>query len=181
MKANKFFFLLLALTLPLSLYSQKGSFYDFKVKTIDGNDFNLASLKGKKVMVVNTASKCGYTPQYKDLQELYEQYGKELVIIGFPANNFANQEPGSSLEIREFCTENYNVTFPLMEKISVRGKDIHPLYKWLTSKELNGVIDSEVKWNFQKYLIDENGKLVEVLYSKDKPGSEKVINWLAGK
>ena len=152
--------------------------YDFKVKTLEGEDFNLASLKGKKVMVVNTASKCGYTPQYKDLEELYKQYNGRLIIIGFPANNFLNQEPGSALEIRQFCTDNYSVTFPLMEKISVKGNDMHPLYKWLTTKSLNGVMDSEVKWNFQKYLIDENGKLVDVLYSKEKPGSEKVIAWL---
>jgi len=163
--------------LPVVVSAQSG-FYDFKVKTLEGEDFNLASLKGKKVMVVNTASKCGYTPQYKDLEELYMQYEGKLVIIGFPANNFLNQEPGSALEIRQFCTDKYSVTFPLMEKISVKGKDMHPLYKWLTSKELNGVMDSEVKWNFQKYLIDENGKLVDVLYSKEKPGSEKVIAWL---
>jgi glutathione peroxidase len=129
-------------------------------------------------MVVNTASKCGFTPQYKDLEELYEKYGDKLVILGFPANNFANQEPGSAPEIREFCTKNYGVTFQMMEKISVKGDDMNPLYKWLTSKDLNGVMDSDVKWNFQKYLIDENGKLVDVIYSKEKPGSEKVINWI---
>lgn len=164
--------------MPFTIFSQTSNFYSFKIKTLEGNDFNLDSLKGKKVMVVNTASKCGYTPQYKDLQELYEQYSRKLVIIGFPANNFGNQEPGTALEIRQFCTDNYNVTFPMMEKISVRGEDIHPLYKWLTSKEENGVMDSEVKWNFQKYLIDEEGNLVDVLYSKEKPGSEKVISWL---
>lgn len=164
--------------LPLNIFSQTEGFYSFKVKTLEGNDFDFASLKGKKVMIVNTASKCGYTPQYKDLEELYEQYGEKLVIIGFPANNFGNQEPGTALEIRKFCTENYNITFPMMEKISVKGDDIHPIYQWLTSKEKNGVMDSEVKWNFQKYLIDENGRLVDVLYSKEKPGSEKVIAWL---
>ena len=164
--------------LPLTMYSQAEGFYSFKVKTLEGVDFDLASLKGKKVMVVNTASKCGYTPQYKDLEELYEQYHQKFVIIGFPANNFGNQEPGTALEIRQFCTENYDVTFPMMEKISVKGIDIHPLYQWLTSKEKNGVMDSDVKWNFQKYLIDEEGKLVDVLYSKEKPGSEKVIKWL---
>ncbi|HQG62826.1 MAG TPA: glutathione peroxidase [Bacteroidales bacterium] len=170
--------LILSLILfPIVVTAQSG-FYDFKVKTLEGEDFNLASLKGKKVMVVNTASKCGYTPQYKDLEELYKQYNGKLIIIGFPANNFLNQEPGSALEIRQFCTDNYSVTFPLMEKISVKGNDMHPLYKWLTTKSLNGVMDSEVKWNFQKYLIDENGKLVDVLYSKEKPGSEKVIAWL---
>jgi len=166
---------------PLSTFSQQSGFYDFKVKTLEGEDFDLASLKGKKVMVVNTASKCGYTPQYKDLEELHKQYGQKLVIIGFPANNFMNQEPGTALEIRQFCTENYSVSFTLMEKISVKGKDIHPLYKWLTDKELNGVMDSDVKWNFQKYLIDENGKLIDVLYTKEKPGSEKVIGWLTAK
>lgn len=178
MKLLKLFVTVILGVVPITLSSQSGGFYSFKVKTLEGNDFDLASLKGKKVMVVNTASKCGYTPQYKDLEELYEQYKQKLVIIGFPANNFGNQEPGTALEIRQFCTENYNVTFPMMEKISVKGKDIHPLYQWLTSKEKNGVMDSEVKWNFQKYLIDEEGNLVDVLYSKEKPGSEKVITWL---
>ncbi|NLN30846.1 MAG: glutathione peroxidase [Bacteroidales bacterium] len=161
-----------------TFFSQTNGFYSFKFKTLEGNDFDPDSLKGKKVMVVNTASRCGYTSQYKDLQELYEQYSHELVIIGFPSNNFGNQEPGTASEIRQFCTENYKITFPMMEKISVRGEDIHPLYKWLTSKKENGIMDSEVKWNFQKYLIDEDGNLVDVLYSKERPGSEKVISWL---
>jgi|LSQX01.1.fsa_nt_gb glutathione peroxidase len=161
-----------------TVFSQTNGFYSFKFKTLEGNDFDPDSLKGKKVMVVNTASRCGYTSQYKDLQELYEQYSHELVIIGFPSNNFGNQEPGTASEIRQFCTENYKITFPMMEKISVRGEDIHPLYKWLTSKKENGIMDSEVKWNFQKYLIDEDGNLVDVLYSKERPGSEKVISWL---
>jgi len=157
------------------------NFYDFKVKTLEGADFDFASLKGKKVMVVNVASKCGFTPQYKDLEEMYKKYQGDLVIIGFPANNFGAQEPGTAAEIRQFCSANYGVTFPLMEKISVKGDDMHPLYKWLTSKSLNGVMDSEVKWNFQKYLIDENGKLVDVMYSKEKPESEKSLNWLSAK
>ncbi len=160
-------------------FAQVSDFYDFKVKTLEGDDFDFSSLKGKKVMVVNTASKCGYTPQYKDLEELYEKYQDDLVIIGFPANNFMNQEPGSESEIRTFCTEKYGVTFPMMEKISVKGKDIHPLYKWLTSKEKNGVMDSEVKWNFQKYLIDETGKLVDVIPPKEKPTSDKVLAWIS--
>lgn len=162
-------------------FAQTSGFYDFKVKTLEGTDFNFSSLKGKKVMIVNTASKCGFTPQYKDLEEVYEKYKGNLVIIGFPANNFLNQEPGSAADIRKFCTENYGVTFPMMEKISVKGNDMAPLYKWLTSKEKNGVMDSEVKWNFQKYLIDENGKLVDVIYSKDKPTSDKVIAWISSK
>ena len=153
-------------------------FYDFKVRTLEGKVFDFGSLKGKKVMIVNTASRCGFTPQYKELEDLYEKFKDELVIIGFPANNFANQEPGTADQIREFCNKNYHISFPLMEKISVKGKDMSALYKWLTSKNENGVMDSEVKWNFQKYLIDENGKLVDVLYSKENPESEKVLNWL---
>ena len=162
-------------------FSQK-SFYDFKVKDIDGKEFNLSSLKGKKVLVVNTASKCGFTPQYKELEAIYKQYGGDkFTIIGFPANNFLKQEPGTNKEIAEFCEKNYGVTFPMMSKISVKGDDMDPLYKWLTSKSENGLQDSEVKWNFQKYLIDENGKLVDVIYSKDKPNSDKVIAWISSK
>ncbi len=166
---------------PSAIIAQVSSFYDFKVKTLEGKEYDLSQLKGKKVMVVNTASKCGFTPQFKDLEELYEKYGDKLVILGFPANNFANQEPLSAPEIRDFCTKNYGVTFQMMEKISVKGDDMNPLYKWLTSKALNGVMDSEVKWNFQKYLIDENGKLVDVIMTREKPGSEKVLAWLAAK
>ena len=168
-------------TISMTLFSQTGGFYDFKVKTLEGEDFDLSSLKGKKVMVVNVASKCGFSPQYKDLEEMYRKYEGELVIIGFPANNFAGQEPGSASEIRQFCNQNYGVTFPLMEKISVKGDDMHPLYRWLTSREKNGVMDSEVRWNFQKYLIDENGNLVDVMYSKEKPESEKSMKWLSSK
>ena len=167
--------------LSVAGFSQSKSFYDFKVKTLEGNDFDLSSLKGKKVMVVNTASKCGNTPQYKDLEEVYENYGDVLVIIGFPANNFGSQEPGSAEEIRKFCTENYGVTFPMMQKISVKGDDMDPLYKWLTRKKENGVMDSEVKWNFQKYLIDENGKLVDVVNPKEKPNSDRILAWITSK
>lgn len=154
-------------------------FYGFRVKTLDGNDFDFSTLKGKKVMIVNTASKCGFTPQYKELEALFEKYRDQLVIIGFPTNNFASQEPGSNEEIRKFCTDNYGVTFPMMSKVSVKGNDMSPVYKWLTSKELNGMKDSEVSWNFQKYLIDENGKLVDVLDPKVKPDSEKVLAWIS--
>ena len=161
-----------------NLWSQ--GFYDFKVKTLEGQTFDFASLKGKKVMIVNTASKCGFTPQYKELEELYNKYGGDnFMIIGFPANNFGAQEPGTASEIRKFCTENYGITFPLMEKISVKGEDMHPLYQWLTLKAKNGVMDSEVRWNFQKYLIDENGKLVDVIYSKESPLSDKITSWLS--
>ena len=181
MKTNKLSLLFSLMLFSVSAFSQTTRFYDFKVKTLEGDNFDFSSLKGKKVMIVNTASKCGFTPQYKDLEEVYEKYHDNFVIIGFPANNFASQEPGTAAEIRKFCTENYGVTFPMMEKISVKGKDIAPLYQWLTSKAKNGVMDSEVKWNFQKYLIDENGKLVDVVYSKDKPTSDKVIAWITSK
>lgn len=158
---------------------EKKNFHDFTVETIDGQTLDLASLKGKKVLVVNTASKCGYTPQYADLQKLYEQYGGEhFTIIGFPANNFANQEPGSDEEIKQFCKKNYGVTFPMMSKISVKGKDQHPLYQWLTTKKYNGKMDSKVKWNFQKYLINEKGELVKVAYSKTNPMDEKILGWV---
>ena len=169
------------LTFSSLVIAQDSGFYGFKVKTLDGGEFDFSTLKGKKVMIVNTASKCGFTPQYKELEEVYEQYKGDLVIIGFPANNFANQEPGSASEIRKFCTENYGVTFPMMAKISVKGDDMAPIYKWLTSKKENGVMDSEVQWNFQKYLIDEDGKLVDVVYSKEKPDSEKIIAWITSK
>ena len=162
--------------------AQSASFYDFKVKTLEGQPFDFSTLEGKKVMIVNVASKCGNTPQYKDLEALYKEYENDgFVIIGFPANNFAGQEPGTAQEIREFCTANYGVTFPLMEKISVKGKDMHPVYQWLTQKSKNGVADSEVKWNFQKYLIDEKGKLVEVIDPKENPKSEKVMVWLSAR
>jgi len=164
------------------IMAQNKTFHDFVVKDIDGNDYALSNLKGKKVLVVNTASKCGFTPQYEDLQKLYDKYkSSNFVIIGFPANNFMSQEPGTNSEIKEFCSSKYNVTFPMMSKISVKGDDIHPLYQWLTSKEENGVMDSKVKWNFQKYMIDENGKLIDVAYSRTNPLDEQIINWIEGK
>ena len=163
----------------LTVFAQQ-SFYDFKVKTIDGKDFDLASLKGKKVLVVNTASKCGLTPQYEQLQEVYKKFGGEkFTIIGFPANNFMKQEPGSNDEIAEFCEKNYGVTFQMMEKISVKGDDMHPLYQWLTQKSKNGVLDSEVGWNFQKYLIDEKGNLVKMVSPKVKPDNAEIVSWIS--
>jgi glutathione peroxidase len=156
--------------------------YDYKTITLEGAPFPLSQLKGKKVMIVNTASKCGFTPQYEELEKLYETYGGDkFIIIGFPSNDFLWQEPGTNTEIREFCTRNYGVSFPMMTKIKVTGSDMDPIYKWLTSKSLNGVMDSKVKWNFQKYLIDENGHLVKVLYSKTTPMSDEVVNWILGK
>lgn len=155
--------------------------YQFKVKTLTDEDFDFATLKGKKVMIVNTASKCGLTPQYKDLQNLYDTYkDKGFVIVGFPANNFAQQEPGTNKEIAEFCQQNYGVSFPMMAKISVKGDDMHPVYQFLTKKEKNGYQDSEVTWNFQKYLLDENGVLVKVIPPKTLPTDESIINWIKG-
>ncbi|PKP09109.1 MAG: glutathione peroxidase [Bacteroidetes bacterium HGW-Bacteroidetes-4] len=167
------------LAVGLSGFAQQGSLHQFKTSTLEGEDFDLASLKGKKVLVVNTASKCGLTPQYADLEVLYKKYGGDkFVIIGFPANNFMKQEPGTHEEIREFCTRNYGVTFPMMEKISVKGDDMHPIYQWLTQKVQNGVMDSEVGWNFQKYMIDEDGQLVGFLKPRETVDSEKLISWL---
>lgn len=157
------------------------SIYDFKVQDIDGKEFNMADLKGKKVLIVNTASKCGFTPQYEDLEKLYNTYKDQgFVIIAFPANNFLSQEPGTDSEIKSFCQKNYGVSFPIMSKISVKGKDMHPIYQWLTEKEKNGVMDSEVKWNFQKYAIDEDGNLVKVFYSRTKPFDDEIVNWIKG-
>lgn len=172
------FFVIMAASVS-SLYSQDQSIYDFKVQTLEGEDFSFEQLKGKKVMIVNTASKCGFTPQYEDLQELWEHYGgDDFIIIGFPANNFMNQEPGSDEDIQAFCSRNYGVTFPMMSKISVKGNDMHPVYKWLTQKELNKFEDSKVQWNFQKYLIDENGQLVKVIKPRVKPTDPEILNWL---
>lgn len=153
--------------------------HDFVVKDINGKDFDLSTLKGNKVLVVNVASKCGLTPQYEDLQALYDKYkNKGFVVIGFPANNFMGQEPGTNSEIMEFCSINYGVTFPMMDKISVKGKDQSPLYKWLTNKSENGKIDQKVTWNFQKFMVDEEGHLVDVVMPKESPMSDKIINWL---
>lgn len=161
--------------------TKEKTLHDFTVKDINGNTFDLASLKGKKVLIVNVASKCGLTPQYDDLQALYTRYGdKKFVVIGFPANNFNNQEPGSNSEIKEFCTANYGVTFPMMEKISVKGEDQAPLYKWLTQKSENGVLDQEVTWNFQKFMVDEQGQLVDVALPRESPMSDKIVKWITG-
>ena len=159
------------------------SLYDFTVKDIKGEDFPLEKLKGKKVMIVNVASKCGLTPQYEQLQALYTKYGADgkFVIVGFPANNFNAQEPGTNAEIAEFCSTRFRVTFPMMEKISVKGDDMHPLYRYLTEKKENGVVDAPVTWNFQKFLFDEKGNLVAVVPPKVKPDAQPIIDWLDGK
>ena len=153
--------------------------YQFEVEDITGKAFPLSNLQGKKVMIVNTASKCGLTPQYKELEALYQQYkDKDFVIIGFPANNFLKQEPGTNDEIATFCQVNYGVSFPMMSKISVKGKDMHPLYQFLTQKAKNGVMDSKVSWNFQKYLIGKDGHLEKVIDPKTLPNDPEVIEWI---
>lgn len=177
--------LIIALFMFNTIFAQSKTmktFHDFKAITIDGKEFDLALLKGKKVLVVNTASKCGNTPQYEELQKLYDKYkGQNFTIIGFPANNFGKQEPGTNTEIAEFCKKNYGVAFQMMSKISVKGEDIDPIYQWLTRKDQNGVADSEVKWNFQKFMIDEKGKWVDFVSANDSPMNEKIIKWIEGK
>ena len=182
-----FFALVLATTLT------GGSIYDFKVPGLDG-EIDFSQYKGKKIMIVNTASQCGNTPQYKDLETLYEKYKDKLVIVGFPANNFGAQEPGTNEEIKQFCTKQYSVTFPMAEKISVRGDDIHPLYKWLVdqSKEMAKAVPTDnsrdlvwrkflsdpVIWNFTKFLLDEKGNLIAVFHNKVSPMSPEVLKYL---
>ncbi|MBL7731894.1 MAG: glutathione peroxidase [Chitinophagaceae bacterium] len=184
----------LLITMLLATTLTGGSIYDFKVEGLDGSDINFADYKGKKILIVNTASKCGNTPQYKELETLYEKYKDKLMIVGFPANNFGEQEPGTNADIKEFCTKNYGVTFPMAEKISVRGDDIHPLYKYLVeqSKEMAKNVSADnskdmvwkrflqdpVIWNFTKFLLDENGKLIAVFYHKTNPMSEEVLQYL---
>ncbi len=156
------------------------SIYDFRVPGLLGDTINFSDFKGKKILIVNTASKCGYTPQYAGLEALYKAHKGKLVIVGFPANNFGAQEPGSNSEIGAFCQRNYGVTFPMAAKISVKGSDMHPVYQWLTEKEHNGFRDSEVGWNFQKYLIDENGKLIAVFPSATAPDSKDLAIAIGG-
>lgn len=152
--------------------------HGFSITTLEGETIDLSTYKGKKILIVNTASKCGFTPQYKELEELYQIHKDKLVVIGFPANNFMNQEPGTNDEIAEFCERNYGVSFPMSEKISVKGKDMAPIYQWLTKKEYNHVKNSKVTWNFNKYLIDENGQLLEAFGSRTKPMSSDILDYL---
>ncbi|MBB4118935.1 glutathione peroxidase [Mesonia hippocampi] len=178
-------FIILCITTIMQAQTQRNmekTIYAYEIEDIYGEPFSLANLKGKKVMIVNTASKCGLTPQYEQLEELYQLYkDKDFVIIGFPANNFMRQEPGTNKEIAEFCKANYGVSFPMMSKISVKGKDIHPLYQFLTQKSKNGVEDSKVKWNFQKYLINKNGELEKVIKPRTLPTDTEIIDWIEAK
>jgi len=153
--------------------------YQFQVTDLYGDDFDFSDLKGKKIMVVNTASECGLTPQYEALQKLYDTYkDKNFVIVGFPANNFGGQEPGSDAQIAAFCKENYGVSFPMMSKISVKGGDMHEVYHFLTEKDKNGLQDSEVAWNFQKYLLNEQGQLEKVIAPNTLPTDTEIVNWI---
>jgi glutathione peroxidase len=163
---------------PIAVADTSKSIHQFKVASLDGGTIDFASFKGKKILVVNTASECGYTPQYKELQALYEKYKDRLVIVGFPANDFGKQEPGTNEEIKAFCEKNYGVAFPMAAKISVKGKDIAPIYNWLTHKDSNGVMDADIKWNFNKFLLDENGVLIAYFPSKVKPMSEEIVGKL---
>jgi glutathione peroxidase len=167
---------ILAIFLTL-FFVAPSSVYDFKLKTIDGEGFSLAKYKGKKVLIVNTASKCGFTPQYAELQKLADQYQGKVVVVGFPANNFGQQEPGNALEIKTFCQKNYGVTFPLSQKVSVKGDDIDPLFKYLTEAP-NPDFTGEIKWNFEKFLIDENGNLIHRFRSAVKPLSPELTKYL---
>ncbi|MDD2984165.1 MAG: glutathione peroxidase [Crocinitomicaceae bacterium] len=174
------FFLILSIAFSFSAFSQ--SIYDYKVETLSGDTFDFSKLKGKKIMIVNTASKCGYTPQYEQLEAIYKQYkGKGFVVIGFPSNDFMKQEPGSNDEIAAFCQKNYGVSFPMMDKVRVKGKEMAPIYEFLTKKSLNKLEDNEVGWNFQKYLINEKGQLVRVVKSGVSPNDSSIIKWIEGK
>jgi glutathione peroxidase len=157
----------------------KQNIYQFQVEDLEGNPFDFSTLKGKKILVVNTASACGLTPQYEQLQAIYEKYkDKNFVIVGFPANNFGSQEPGTNQQIATFCQKNYGVTFPMMAKISVKGSDMHAVYQFLTQKTKNGLEDSEVQWNFQKYLINEKGELDKVISPRTLPTDAEIVNWI---
>jgi len=180
MKIKELFLLLTAMFFGGVAEAQSPvNFYDFEVNDIDGNTFLFSQLKGKKVMLINVASKCGYTKQYTQLQSVYEKYKDDgFIIVAFPANNFLWQEPGTNEEIKSFCTLNYQVTFPIMSKISVKGKDKHPLYQWLTQKAQNGYKDSKVKWNFQKYMISRTGELEHVYSPSTVPDDPEIIKWI---
>jgi glutathione peroxidase len=169
---------LIALLTGWMLWMAPASIHSFKVESIDGGTIDFSKYKGKKILVVNTASRCGYTPQYADLEALYQQYKGNLVVVGFPANNFGGQEPGSNADIKAFCKDNYKVTFPMAAKVSVKGNDQAPIYKWLCSKTENGVLDASVSWNFNKFLLDENGKLIAHYSSKVKPMDGEITKYL---
>ena len=163
---------------PVTPPTNAKNIYQFKVEGLEGDQIDFSTFKGKKILIVNTASACGYTPQYKELEELYKKYQDKLVVVGFPANDFGSQESGSNAEIKAFCQKNYGVTFPMAAKISVKGDHVAPIYQWLTSKEKNGVLDAEIKWNFNKFLLDEKGNLMSYFPSKTTPMSAEITGKL---
>ena len=167
-----------SLTNEVQVSANAKTIYDFKVESLSGGTIDFAKFKGKKILIVNTASKCGYTPQYDGLEELYKKYQDKLVIVGFPANNFGGQEPGTNGEIVEFCKKNYGVTFPMAAKISVKGNDAAEIYKWLCSKSENGVMDATITWNFNKFLLDERGTIITKFDSKVTPMSDELTSKL---
>ncbi|MDD1548612.1 glutathione peroxidase [Riemerella anatipestifer] len=186
---KKFFILMLSVIALVQCSSKKSevqldtsklskNIYDYKVESLDGGEINFADFKGKKILIVNTASECGFTPQYEALEKLYQKYKDRLVVVGFPANNFGGQEPGTNTEIKTFCQVNYGVTFPMAAKVSVKGGDIAPIFQFLTKKELNGVKDTTILWNFTKFLLDENGKIIESYLSTTKPDSDAITKHL---
>ncbi len=171
--------LFFVLLVSVQISAQTSKFYEFSATAIDGTTFDFSSLKGKKVLIVNTASECALTPQFKKIQELYEEYGgDDFEIIGFPCNDFGRQEPNENDVIDDFCTKMYGVTFPMMEKISIKGENPHPVYKWLTSSKENGVLDAKVTWNFQKFMIDENGEIIDFVPPIKSVQSKRVLDWL---
>lgn len=175
-------FLLILLTVSIASIGQTKNLYDFKVKDINGKVFDFSNLKGKKVLIVNVASKCGLTPQYKQLEELFNKYkDQNFVIIGFPSDNFMGQEYDNDAEIKAFCSLNYGVTFPMMSRVDVKGKNKIPLFQWLTEKKLNGKLDCEIQWNFQKFMIDEDGNLVGFVQPKELPTTQTIIDWIENK
>lgn len=179
---KQFIFSLVFLFSLGALSAQEKTLYDFKVNDIDGKPYDLSALKGKKVLIVNVASKCGLTPQYEKLEALYKKYKDDnFIILGFPSNDFKGQEPGSKEEIKEFCSLTYGVTFPMMDKVTVVGDQKVPLYQWLTQKSQNGVVDAEVQWNFQKFMIDETGHVVGFVAPKESPLSDKIVQWIEKK
>jgi glutathione peroxidase len=177
---TKVLMILFFAAITVSSFAQSAkSFYDYKMTDINGNTFDMSELKGKKVLLVNTATQCGYTSQFKDMESLYEKYkDKNFVIVAVPSDDFGDKEPGSNEEIKKYVDEHFGATFPIMAKTSVKGENEEPLYKWLTHKDLNGVMDTKVAWNYQKYMIDENGKLVGVVEAKESPYTDEVMEWL---
>ena len=169
---------MLRIALFVAFLISASSIYDFKVPGLEGGQIDFSKFKGKKIMIVNTASKCGNTPQYAELETLYETYKDKLVIVGFPANNFGQQEPGTNGEIAEFCKQNYGVKFVMAEKVSVKGEDIHPLFQYLVDEAKKIGVEDPIKWNFTKFILDEKGKLIAVIPAKTKPLSEDVVKYL---